>query len=135
MESSKSSSESPDQAEFRDDKDCALVHAKIILSGWSHSVCQNHPFNHGAQVKWYPYLRDIHIQSRTSTAPVPWCHGFEPYPLLIVLSFPQNSSKTVRHSYKFETVPEPCMRAAKQLAVLSIVFWYLATATATCIIR
>ena len=45
------------------------------------------------------------------------------YPLLIVLSFPQNSSKTVRHSYQFETVPEPCMRAAKQLAVL--VFWYL----------
>ena len=22
------------------------------------------------QVKWYPYLRDIHIQSSTSTAPV-----------------------------------------------------------------
>ena len=60
------------------------------------------------------------------TAGVPWCHGFEPYPLLIVLSFPQNSSKTVRHSYQFETVPEPCMRAAKQLAVL--VFCYLATA-------
>ena len=59
-------------------------------------------------------------------AGLPWSHGFEPYPLLIVLSFPQNSSKTVRYSYQFETVPEPCMRAAKQLAVL--VFWYLATA-------
>ena len=50
--------------------------------------------------------------------PVPWSRVFEPHPLLIVLSFPQNSSKTVRHSYQFETVPEPCMRAAKQLAVL-----------------
>ena len=56
--------------------------------------------------------------NKHETGEVPWCHGFEPYPLLIVLSFPQNSSKTVRHSYQFETVPEPCMRAAKQLAVL-----------------
>ena len=70
--------------------------------------------NYGTGTAFFSFLRAV---------PVPWTHGFEPHPPLIVLSFPQNSSKTVRHSYQFETVPEPCMRAAKQLAVL--VFWYL----------
>ena len=47
----------------------------------AHSACQNHTewmesqcmpksYLQSEQVKWYPYLRDIHIQSSTSTAPV-----------------------------------------------------------------
>ena len=56
MESSKSDSESPDQAEFRGDNKCAQCMQVLYLQS--------------EQVNGIHNLEDIHIQSSTSTAPV-----------------------------------------------------------------
>lgn len=56
MESSKSDSESPDQAEFRGDNKCAQCMQVLYLQS--------------EHVKGIHNLEDIHIQSSTSTAPV-----------------------------------------------------------------
>ena len=57
MESSKSDSESPDQAEFRGDNKCAQCMQVLYLQS--------------EQVNSIHNLEDIHIQSSTSTAAVP----------------------------------------------------------------
>ena len=56
MESSKSDSESPDQAEFRGDNKCAQCMQVLYLQS--------------EQVNGIHNLEDIHIQSSTSTATV-----------------------------------------------------------------
>ena len=56
MESSKSDSESPDQAEFRGDNKCAQCMQVLYLQS--------------EHVKGIHNSEDIHIQSSTSTAPV-----------------------------------------------------------------
>ena len=56
MESSKSDSESPDQAEFRSDNKCAQCMQVLYLQS--------------EQVNGIHNLEDIHIQSSTSTAAV-----------------------------------------------------------------
>ena len=56
MESSKSDSESPDQAEFRGDNKCAQCMQVLYLQS--------------EQVNGIHNLEDIHIQSSTSTAAV-----------------------------------------------------------------
>ena len=56
MESSKSDSESPDQAEFRSDNKCAQCMQVLYLQS--------------EQVNGIHNLEDIHIQSSTSTATV-----------------------------------------------------------------
>ena len=56
MESSKSDSESPDQAEFRSDNKCAQCMQVLYLQS--------------EQVNSIHNLEDIHIQSSTSTATV-----------------------------------------------------------------
>ena len=61
MESSKSDSESPDQAEFRGDNKCAQCMQVLYLQS--------------EQVKGIHNLEDIHIQSSTSTATVLQYYG------------------------------------------------------------
>ena len=62
MESSKSDSESPDQAEFRGDNKCAQCMQVLYLQS--------------EQVNGIHNLEDIHIQSSTSTATVPTVDHF-----------------------------------------------------------
>ena len=70
MESSKSDSESPDQAEFRGDNKCAQCMQVLYLQS--------------EQVNGIHNLEDIHIQSSTSTAAVHTAYTWRAILLCIV---------------------------------------------------